>query len=79
MRLLFAGLICTACFALNVVEAQATCATGKITCAQWCKKYRPYAMADCMGNGCAGKPQGAATCVGDRCNPTNDSCSRMNR
>jgi hypothetical protein len=65
--------------ASDLVITVAKCPAGKITCSQWCRKYRPHAMANCMGpgNGCAGKPQGGATCVGDACNPSNDSCSRM--
>ena len=62
---------------LGAVVAEAKCPQGRITCSQWCSKFRSHAMGDCMGpRGCAGKPQGAATCVRDGCNPANDSCRR---
>jgi hypothetical protein len=52
---------------ISNVSAQKACPAGKITCEQWCKKYRNLS-SHCMtgpGNSCENKPQGAKTCVGD--------------
>src|SRR5713226_2352579 len=57
----------------------AECPAGKITCVAWCAKYRPGAQ-DCLAGAsysCATKPGGNAACVGDICNPNNDSCRRL--
>jgi hypothetical protein len=57
----------------------AGCPAGKMTCAAWCAKYRPGAQ-DCLagaGYSCATKPGGNSACVGDICNPSNDSCRRL--
>jgi hypothetical protein len=65
---------------LSIVgQADAACPTGRITCAAWCAKYRP-GVADCLSGGaksCAAKPKGGDACVGDICNPNNDSCRRL--
>jgi hypothetical protein len=57
----------------------AACPSGQITCAAWCAKYRPGAQ-NCLAadnNSCEAKPGGRAACVGDQCNPKNDSCARL--
>lgn len=48
----------------------AKCPERKITCAQWCAKYGTT-RTNCMTGhprSCDQKPNGAATCVGDRPN-----------
>jgi hypothetical protein len=52
---------------ISSASAQKACPAGKITCEQWCSKYRNLS-GNCMtgpGNSCEHKPQGAKTCVGD--------------
>jgi hypothetical protein len=47
--------------------AFAGCPQGKITCAEWCAKYK-YGSPGCMSgypNSCDHKPQGADSCVRD--------------
>lgn len=58
--------------------AMAACPAGKISCAAWCAKYRPGAQ-DCLvgPNSCETKAGGNAACVGDICNPRNNSCKRL--
>lgn len=60
-------------FAASTQSEAASCTDGKISCGDWCAKYRPGAT-DCS---CAGKPNGDGSCVPDKCNPTNDSCIRQ--
>ena len=71
----------------------ASCPAGKITCAQWCQKYRP-GTTDCMTGGprsCEGMG-GPNTCVGgaapkmisceawcDKYKGGSDSCKRTGR
>lgn len=67
-------------FALLMVgAARAACPTGKIACAAWCAKYRPGATSCLSGSpaSCGAKRGGNAACVGDVCNPNNDSCRRL--
>jgi hypothetical protein len=47
--------------------AFAKCPAGKITCVQWCAKYRSTGGTCMTGhpNSCDKKPQGGATCVDD--------------
>jgi hypothetical protein len=51
----------------SAFAAAGKCGAGKITCAQWCAKYRP-GPSNCMSghpNSCDKKRGGANACVGD--------------
>jgi hypothetical protein len=59
-------------------RALAACPAGKISCASWCAKYRAGATDCLVGPGsCESKVNGKAACVADYCNPSNDSCKRL--
>jgi hypothetical protein len=73
-KLFFVGAFLTCLFGIGFCDsgesrAASACPAGKITCQEWCRRYRPDPGGNCMTghpNSCDKKVGGARACVGDR-------------